>query len=79
MQTEKQSSNPISVAALKIYDRPALEAMSIPSRGTLGSLIADLLEDHPQPTQAQLKGVKEMFEHHFTMIAFAPSLPLSGD
>jgi hypothetical protein len=77
MQTEKPPSNPISVAALKIYDRPTLEAMSRASRMTLGSLIANLLEDYPEPTQAQLEGVKDKFQRHFTMSAFAPSFPLS--
>jgi hypothetical protein len=77
--TAQLSSNDISAAALKIYDRPALEAMSRVQRRNLMSLIANLLEDHPRATQAQLEGVKDKFEHHFTMSAFAPSSPLSGD
>jgi hypothetical protein len=75
--SEQLSSNDIYEAALKLYDRPALSEMSRASRMTLGSLIANLLEDYPNPTQAQLEGVKEKFEHHFTMSAFAPSSPLS--
>jgi hypothetical protein len=75
--TAKLSSSDIYEAALKLYDQQALAAMSRASRMTLMSLIADLLEEYPNPTPAQLEGVKEMFEHHFTMIAFAPSSPLS--
>jgi hypothetical protein len=79
MQNAKPSSNDIYEAALKLYDRQTLASMSRPTITTLGSLICDLLEDYPNPTPAQLEGLKEMFEHHFTMIAFAPSSPLSED
>lgn len=66
----KVSASGISSAALQVWSREELSEMSRPQLMTIGSIIADLIEDYPIPTQAQLEGCREMYELHFTMIRF---------
>lgn len=62
MSNEPASSNVISNAALKIFSREELGQMSHPRLKSLLGMIGRLLDDHPNPTQAQLEGCKELLD-----------------
>jgi hypothetical protein len=62
MSNEPASSNVISNAALKIFSREELVQMPRPRRLSLMGMIGRLLDDYPNPTQAQLEGCRELLD-----------------
>jgi hypothetical protein len=78
--TDAKSPNAISEAALKVFSREELQAMSKPSRLSLGRLIEQRLMRLPPPTVDELQGIKELvLEHlsHPALAALSKPLPSS--
>ena len=77
MQTEQESLNAISAAALQVCSREELVQMPRPQRSSLMHLIAKRLDRLPPPTQDALQGIKELVLEHLWHPALAALSPAS--
>ena len=71
MSKEPASPNDISEAALKVFSREELAQMPKPQCLTLMGLIEKRLnKDKPEPTLAELQGIRELVTDHLWSPAF---------
>ena len=70
MTQAQTAPNPISEAALQVYSKEELQALSPVSRTNLGIMINRRLQEGTPPTVAELQGIKKLAMTVFNHPAF---------